>query len=153
MSTSLPCHRMSSTSIVPKSRQSADLSAQFASAISRRCPMISASASLHAPAILHLRHEIQELSLFGTGDAFVIASTKGIRAMFRQITSNHSDPAVEDFAAELTEATYPVMLRQGIVENWLELELELWRTLTETVKKWESEWPRAGVMLVCPKSI
>ena len=63
------------------------------------------------------------------------------------------DPAVEDFAAELTEAAYPVLLRRGTVDNWLDLELELWRTLSETVQKWDRDWPRAGVMLAGPSAV
>jgi hypothetical protein len=40
------------------------------------------------------------------------------------------------------------MLRHGAVDNWLELELDLWKVLNETVKKWDQDWPCAGVMLV-----
>ena len=58
------------------------------------------------------------------------------------------DTFLENFGAELTEAAYPVMLRHGAVDNWLDLELELWKVLKETVKKWDQEWPSAGVMLV-----
>ncbi len=43
--------------------------------------------------------------------------------------------ALEVFAAELTAAVYPVALRHGLGDSWLELELELWRVLIETVKK------------------
>ena len=60
------------------------------------------------------------------------------------------DTFLENLGAELTQAAYPVMLRQGAVDNWLELELELWKVLKETVKKWDREWPIAGVMLVEP---
>jgi hypothetical protein len=67
---------------------------------------------------------------------------------FNTTTGRHVDPTVEDFAAELTEAAYPVLLRHGTVDNWLDVELELWRALVGTVEKWEREWPRAGVMLV-----
>jgi len=63
------------------------------------------------------------------------------------------DPAVEDFAAQLAEAAYPVMLRRGAVDDWLDLELELWQTLSETVRKWDRDWPRAGVMLASPTTI
>jgi hypothetical protein len=47
------------------------------------------------------------------------------------------DHASEDFAAELTAAAYPVALRHGMGDKWLDRELDLWRVLTETVKKWE----------------
>lgn len=40
-------------------------------------------------------------------------------------------------AAELTEAAYPVALRHG-AGQWLELELDLWRTLQATVEKWQA---------------
>jgi hypothetical protein len=55
-----------------------------------------------------------------------------------------ADHALEDFAAELTEAAYPVVLRHGLGEKWLDLELDLWRVLTETVRKWDREGPPAG---------
>ena len=44
------------------------------------------------------------------------------------------DLALEDFAAELTEAAYPVVLRQQHQGSWLDLELGLWKVLGETVK-------------------
>ena len=46
--------------------------------------------------------------------------------------SNH---ALEVFAAELTAAAYWVALRHGAGDKWLDLELDLWRVLTETVGK------------------
>jgi len=55
-----------------------------------------------------------------------------------------SDHRLEVFAAELTAAAYPVALRHGLGEVWLDLELELWQVLTETVKKWGQELPRVG---------
>ena len=58
------------------------------------------------------------------------------------------DTLLENFGANLAEAAYPVLLRHGAVDNWLDLELELWEVLKETVKKWDQEWPSAGVMLV-----
>jgi hypothetical protein len=51
---------------------------------------------------------------------------------------------LEVFAAELTAAVYSVALRHGVGDTWLELELDLWRALTETVKKWGRDLPRAG---------
>ena len=58
------------------------------------------------------------------------------------------DLFLENFGAELTEAAYPVMLRHGQVDNWLELELDLWNALKDVVNKWDHEWPSAGVILV-----
>lgn len=54
-------------------------------------------------------------------------------------TTPDRDKFVENFAAELTEASYPVMLRHGVPDNWLDLELELWEALKRTVKKWDEE--------------
>jgi hypothetical protein len=65
-------------------------------------------------------------------------------------TGSDPDTSVDDFAAELAEAAYPVVLRNASVGNWLDLELELWRALKQTVGKWAQEWPQAGVMLVTP---
>jgi hypothetical protein len=45
------------------------------------------------------------------------------------------DTYLENWGAKLTEAAYPVMLRHGAVDNWLDLKLELWKILTEIVKK------------------
>jgi hypothetical protein len=47
-----------------------------------------------------------------------------------------TDPSVAALAAELTAAVYPVALRHAVGDKWLDLELELWRALTETVKNW-----------------
>jgi hypothetical protein len=47
-----------------------------------------------------------------------------------------ADHELEALAAELTAAAYPVALLHGVGHRWLDLELELWRVLTEMVKKW-----------------
>jgi hypothetical protein len=44
---------------------------------------------------------------------------------------------LEALAAELTAAAYPVALRHRAGETWLDLQLELWQVLTETVRKWK----------------
>jgi hypothetical protein len=54
-----------------------------------------------------------------------------------------ADHAVEDFAAELTEAAYPVALRHGVGPKWLDLELDIWRAMTGMVQKWGRELPQA----------
>ena len=46
---------------------------------------------------------------------------------------------LEDFAAELTRAAYAVALRHGARDKWLDLQLELWKALQETVKKWTAD--------------
>jgi hypothetical protein len=56
----------------------------------------------------------------------------------------HADPTLEVLAAELTAAAYPVALRHGAGDKWLDLELDLWRALTKTVMQWGRELPRAG---------
>jgi hypothetical protein len=49
---------------------------------------------------------------------------------------------LESFAAELTLAAYRVALRTSTRGTWLDLELDLWRALANTVKTWERELPR-----------
>jgi len=58
------------------------------------------------------------------------------------MSANHSaswnrNPLLENFAAEVTSAAYAVALRHGVEDKWLDLELELWKALKETIKKWE----------------
>jgi len=50
-------------------------------------------------------------------------------------TDNERDVFWDEAAAQLTDAVYPVMLRHGVRMNWLDLELDLWNTMIETVKK------------------
>jgi hypothetical protein len=52
-----------------------------------------------------------------------------------------ADQSLAGLAAELTAAAYPVALRHAGGQRWLELELELWRALTEAVKKWVRHCP------------
>jgi hypothetical protein len=46
------------------------------------------------------------------------------------------DSRLEIFAAELTFAAYGVALRHGAAGTWVDLELDLWKALADTVKKW-----------------
>jgi hypothetical protein len=52
--------------------------------------------------------------------------------------------ASEAFAAELTEAAYSVAMQHGAGGKWLDLALDLWQAMTETVQKWEQKAARAG---------
>jgi hypothetical protein len=54
-----------------------------------------------------------------------------------------ADHPLEAFAAELPVAAYGVALRHGVGDSWLDLELNLWLVLTDTVKKWGRDLPRA----------
>ena len=64
-----------------------------------------------------------------------------LRLQDKRFLVGHQGSAVgadlENLAAELTEAAFPVALRHGVEKEWLELELELWEVMTRTVKKWE----------------
>jgi hypothetical protein len=51
------------------------------------------------------------------------------------------DHELDALAAELTGAAYAVALRHGVDDKWLDLELELWEALKETVNKWGQEPP------------
>jgi hypothetical protein len=52
------------------------------------------------------------------------------------------DALLESFAADLTVAAYRVALRSRTRGAWLDLELDLWRALADTVKTWGKELPR-----------
>jgi hypothetical protein len=54
------------------------------------------------------------------------------------------DTLLESLAAELTLAAYQVALRNRDRGTWLDLELELWRALTGTVKTWRLKLPRSS---------
>jgi hypothetical protein len=57
---------------------------------------------------------------------------------------------LEDFTADLTRAAYAVALQHGGGGQWLDLELDLWRVLTDTVRKWgRGPPPRAEAAFMC----
>jgi hypothetical protein len=58
-----------------------------------------------------------------------------------QGASRNRDTGLENFAAELTSAVYPIALRHGMNGSWLKVELALWRVLAETVRKCACERP------------
>jgi hypothetical protein len=51
------------------------------------------------------------------------------------------DALLEKFAAELTCAAYHVALRHGAAGMWLDLQLDLWQALADTVKQWGRKSP------------
>jgi hypothetical protein len=51
-------------------------------------------------------------------------------------TPVNRDALLETLAAELTLAAYRVALETRTRGNWLDLELDLWRALADTVKTW-----------------
>jgi hypothetical protein len=59
-------------------------------------------------------------------------------------TPGKRDILLDEFAAELTSAAHAVALRQGVEGKWLDLQLDLWKSLAETVKRRGREWPRAA---------
>jgi hypothetical protein len=58
---------------------------------------------------------------------------------------------VKDFSAAMTAAVYRVALGQGTPERWLELELALWKAVTDTVDQWLPDLP-SGVRRSPPPS-
>jgi hypothetical protein len=46
--------------------------------------------------------------------------------------------SLASFTAKLTDAAYAVALRHGVSGSWLDLQLDLWRVLTEAVERGES---------------
>jgi hypothetical protein len=54
------------------------------------------------------------------------------------------DDFLEQFAATLAAAVYPVALRQRTGESWLDLEINLWTALADTAQQWGRELRRIG---------
>jgi hypothetical protein len=54
-------------------------------------------------------------------------------------TACDRDIVLENVAAELTEAAYPVALRYGVVGSSIDMELDLWRAFVATVKEWQRD--------------
>ena len=57
-------------------------------------------------------------------------------------TPINRDDLLETFATELTLAAYRVAFRSRTQGTWLDLELDLWEALADTVQKWGTELPR-----------
>ena len=49
------------------------------------------------------------------------------------------DALLDHLVAKLTCAVYHVALRHAAPGTWLDLELDLWQALADTVKQWESK--------------
>jgi hypothetical protein len=49
-----------------------------------------------------------------------------------QVETSHSQPdeLLDEFAAEVTRVAYPVALKYGVSGSSLDLELEIWTTIT-----------------------
>ena len=54
------------------------------------------------------------------------------------------DTQLKNFAGELTSAGYPLVLRRVPKDQWIKVELGLWRALAETVKEWAWQRPPAS---------
>ena len=46
--------------------------------------------------------------------------------------------SLASLAAKLTDAAYAVALRHGVSGSWIDLQLELWRALTDAIERAES---------------
>jgi hypothetical protein len=64
----------------------------------------------------------------------------------RTVVAN-AEQSMAALAAELNAAAYPVALRHAVGDKWLDLQLELWQVLTETVKKCAADRPEPPVSL------
>jgi len=63
-------------------------------------------------------------------------------------TEHERDLALEDFVAALTEAVYPVVLRQRPKCSWLDLELNFWKVLGQTIQAMTDANPLLKLMPV-----
>jgi hypothetical protein len=46
--------------------------------------------------------------------------------------------SLASLTATLTDTAYAVVLRHGVSGSWIDLQLELWRALTEAIERAES---------------
>ena len=69
------------------------------------------------------------------------------------VSVNDRDAFLEGLAAELTCAAYPVMLRHGVGDKWLDLELDLWKAMTESVRRLDRESSHARSKASSPPQI
>jgi hypothetical protein len=53
----------------------------------------------------------------------------------QQVSDSEQDADLDRLAAELTDAAYPVALKYGVSGSSIDLELEIWRALTELVRR------------------
>jgi hypothetical protein len=51
------------------------------------------------------------------------------------LVANDADASLENLAAEFADAAYHVALRHGVGQKWLDLQLDLWGALTQTIEK------------------
>jgi hypothetical protein len=65
---------------------------------------------------------------------------------------NSRQALLENLAAELTVAAYPVMLRRGLGLQWLDVQLELWRALTEKIARLDGTLALPEEMHLRPRS-
>jgi hypothetical protein len=65
-------------------------------------------------------------------------------------TAPELDARLDALAAELTSAVYPIALRHDTGGSWVDLELALWKALSETVRRWVREHPPADRPAVVP---
>jgi hypothetical protein len=59
-------------------------------------------------------------------------------------TTRDPDTRLEDLAADLTSAVYPLLLRRGLKGSWVKVQLALWRALSTAVKEWARRWRPAA---------
>ena len=52
-------------------------------------------------------------------------------------TIGNRETSLDTFAAELTRAAYCIALRHKKPGSWVDLELDLWKALGETVQRWQ----------------
>jgi hypothetical protein len=60
------------------------------------------------------------------------------------------DALLDTLVAELTCAAYHVALRHGAASTWLDLQLDLWQALAETVNQWRRLPEPGATRLVGP---
>jgi hypothetical protein len=53
----------------------------------------------------------------------------------QEVIRTQEEARIQTFAAELTQTAYPIALKYGVRGSSLDLELEIWKALTDLVRK------------------
>lgn len=63
---------------------------------------------------------------------------------FNHLATLTPETRLEDLAADLTSAVYPLARRRGLANSWIKLELDLWKAVSATLRKWARQQPPAA---------
>ena len=61
-------------------------------------------------------------------------------------SSKHLGDNLDLLVAEIASSVYAVALRHGRIHSWLDLQLDVWTAVAETVENWRRELSHIGAL-------